>query len=102
MITYAQHLAFLSREVDRTWGALRALIAEQQGVQDAFTTGRACRAYTAQAEQDRYELGVQIGLMKLLMERLEGPRDQTKHQSDRPGAPAVDEKTEGGRAAIAG
>lgn len=96
MITYAQHLAFLDREIQRAWAQFQEYVAEQQGMVDAYEFGEGRRAYNDARQRDRYELGVQIGLMKLLLERLEAPCEQTECQSDRLGTPSVASEVEGG------
>lgn len=80
MINYDQHMQFLDREVQRTWDAFRETQAERQGFQDAYDFGKPVRDYSTPRQQHRYALGVEIGLMKLLLEQLEVNRE-TKSQS---------------------
>jgi len=101
MITYDQHMQFLDREVQKQWDAFRELVAERQGCQDAFDFGKAVRDYTSARQQARYRLGINIGLTKLILERMEVPHAR-EYQGGGCGPVAIGSADRIGRAEVEG
>ena len=68
MISYGDHLDWMDKQVNRAIAEADLLLAEFQGVKDAYTYPQPVKKYATTQATTRYETGFEIGKAKLLVE----------------------------------
>lgn len=68
MISYSDHLDWMDKQVNKAIAEADLLLAEFQGVKDAYTYPQPVKKYATTQLTTRYEVGFERGQTKLRME----------------------------------